>query len=47
VNVASKLSRRDFLKTTALVGSGLVIGFAVPGAGRFALAQPQVAAAAV
>ena len=32
-------SRRDFLKTTAVVSGGLVIAFVVPGAGRFALAQ--------
>ncbi|MBC7989868.1 MAG: xanthine dehydrogenase family protein molybdopterin-binding subunit [Luteimonas sp.] len=46
MNVASKLSRRDFLKTTALAGGGLVIGFAIPGAGRLAMAQQaQVATA--
>src|SRR6266850_5910676 len=39
MNVTSP-SRRDFLKTTAVVSSGLVIAFVVPGAGRFVLAQP-------
>jgi isoquinoline 1-oxidoreductase beta subunit len=29
-------SRRDFLKTSALAGGGLVIGFALPGAARLA-----------
>ena len=46
MNVASKLSRRDFLKTTALAGGGLVIGFAIPGAGRLAMAQQAQAATA-
>jgi isoquinoline 1-oxidoreductase beta subunit len=32
-------SRRDFLKTGAVVSGGLVIAFLVPGAKRFALAQ--------
>jgi isoquinoline 1-oxidoreductase subunit beta len=32
-------SRRDFLKTTALAGGGLVIAFVVPSANRFAFAQ--------
>jgi isoquinoline 1-oxidoreductase beta subunit len=31
-------SRRDFLKTTALAGGGLVIGFTLPMSGRFAQA---------
>src|SRR5688500_6594614 len=39
VNAASKLSRGSFLKTSALAGGGLVIGFAVPVAKRFAIAQ--------
>ena len=38
-------SRRKFLKTSALVGGGLVIGFVIPGARRFAAAQPTAAAA--
>jgi len=33
-------SRRDFLKTAALATGGLVIGFAVPGPGGSAFAQP-------
>ncbi len=36
---ASTLTRRDVLKASALLG-GLVIAFVVPGARRFALAQP-------
>jgi isoquinoline 1-oxidoreductase subunit beta len=32
-------SRRDFLKTSALAGGGLVIAFVVPSANRFAFAQ--------
>lgn len=39
MNLASKFSRRDFLRTGALAGGGLVVAFAVPGAGRFAMAQ--------
>jgi isoquinoline 1-oxidoreductase beta subunit len=46
VSVASKVSRRDFLKSTTLAGGGLVIGFAIPGAGRFAQAQRAQATAA-
>ena len=46
MNAASKLSRRSFLKTSALAGGGLVIGFAVPVAARMALAQQAQAAAA-
>src|SRR5947209_17245738 len=34
-------SRREFLKTSALISGGLVIGFVVPGAKRFAGAQRQ------
>ncbi len=34
-------SRREFLKTSALISGGLVIGFVVPGAKRFAVAQPR------
>ena len=33
--------RRDFLKTSALAGGGLVIGFTLPGAARFAQAAPE------
>jgi isoquinoline 1-oxidoreductase beta subunit len=39
MSYATNPSRRDFLKTTAVVSGGLVIAFVVPGAGRFALAQ--------
>lgn len=38
-------TRREFLKTGALVSGGLVIAFAVPGARRFAAAQPARASA--
>jgi isoquinoline 1-oxidoreductase beta subunit len=38
-------SRREFLKTTAIVSGGLVIAFVVPGGGRFALAQPAPSSA--
>ena len=38
--VASEgMSRRGFLKAAAVVGGGLVLGFVVPGADRFAMAQ--------
>jgi Aerobic-type carbon monoxide dehydrogenase, large subunit CoxL/CutL homologs len=40
MNDIASLSRRDFLKTSVLVTGGLVIAFVVPGAKRFALAQP-------
>ncbi|HEX2531887.1 MAG TPA: xanthine dehydrogenase family protein molybdopterin-binding subunit [Burkholderiaceae bacterium] len=33
------MSRRSFLKVTGIAGGGLVLGFFVPGAGRFADAQ--------
>lgn len=39
----SPVSRRDFLKTSAITGGGLVIAFVVPGAGRFAFAQAAAA----
>ncbi|RZI42356.1 xanthine dehydrogenase family protein molybdopterin-binding subunit [Herbaspirillum sp. HC18] len=35
------MSRRSFLKAAGTMGGGLVIGFMVPGAGRFARAQPD------
>ncbi|WP_373990405.1 molybdopterin cofactor-binding domain-containing protein [Duganella sp. BuS-21] len=35
----SGLSRRSFMKTGAVAGGGLVLGFFLPGAGRFANAQ--------
>ncbi|HKW39575.1 MAG TPA: xanthine dehydrogenase family protein molybdopterin-binding subunit [Burkholderiales bacterium] len=37
-------SRRDFLKTSALAGGGLVIGFALPGAARLAQAAGKESA---
>jgi isoquinoline 1-oxidoreductase beta subunit len=40
----SNVSRRDFLKTSAITTGGLVIAFVVPGAGRFAFAQAAPAA---
>jgi isoquinoline 1-oxidoreductase subunit beta len=39
-------SRRNFLRSSAVAGGALVIGFMVPGANRFALAQGEAAAAA-
>lgn len=36
---SASTTRRDFLKTGAVVGGGLVIGFLVPAANRFARAQ--------
>ncbi len=36
---AVNVSRRDFIKTSAVAGGGLVIAFVVPGASRFAFAQ--------
>ncbi|MCR6686678.1 xanthine dehydrogenase family protein molybdopterin-binding subunit [Pseudoxanthomonas sp.] len=38
-------SRRDFLRAAALAGGGLMIGFVVPGARRYAMAQESAAAA--
>lgn len=46
MNAVLNPSRRDFLKAGAVVGSGLVIAFVVPGARRFAMAQEAGAAAA-
>ena len=40
---SSKVSRREFLETTAAAGAGLVIGFHLPAGGRFA-AAPAAAA---
>ncbi|NEX61243.1 xanthine dehydrogenase family protein molybdopterin-binding subunit [Noviherbaspirillum galbum] len=41
------VSRRDFIKAAGVVGGGLVIGFVVPGAQRFARAQAQQAPSAL
>jgi isoquinoline 1-oxidoreductase beta subunit len=46
VNTLDAPSRRRFLKSGALIGGGLVVGFVVPGAKRFAAAAPAAAAAA-
>lgn len=43
---ATQLTRRGFLKASALAGGGLVLAFAVPGMRRFAHAQDATAAAA-
>lgn len=45
MSAATRTSRRNFLKAGAVVGGGLVIGFVIPGAKRFAFAQPEAAAA--
>ncbi|HET6782212.1 MAG TPA: twin-arginine translocation signal domain-containing protein, partial [Pseudoxanthomonas sp.] len=45
MNAETSNSRRQFLKASALVGGGLVIGFVVPAAKRLAFAQPAAAAA--
>jgi isoquinoline 1-oxidoreductase beta subunit len=44
--VKAVLTRRGFLKTSAAAGSGLVLGFLVPGAHRFATGQEGAAASA-
>jgi isoquinoline 1-oxidoreductase beta subunit len=44
MDTIADLSRREFLKTSALVAGGLVIAFVVPGAKRFAQAAPPPAA---
>jgi isoquinoline 1-oxidoreductase beta subunit len=41
--VQDGMSRRSFLKVTGVAGGGLVLGFFVPGAGRFAQAQSEKA----
>jgi isoquinoline 1-oxidoreductase beta subunit len=45
MNVVSPSSRRSFLKASAVIGGGLVIGFTVPGARRLAHAQDAAASA--
>ncbi|GAB3104639.1 xanthine dehydrogenase family protein molybdopterin-binding subunit [Lysobacter terrae] len=44
--VPRKLSRRDFLKTGAVMGGGLVVAFVIPGAHRLASAASMPTAAA-
>ena len=46
MNLELKSSRRGFLRSTALVGGGLVVAIAVPGARRFAWAQEAQPASA-
>ncbi|TNJ33953.1 xanthine dehydrogenase family protein molybdopterin-binding subunit [Arenimonas terrae] len=46
MNAENTLSRRKFLKASALIGGGLVVAFVVPGAKRFAFAQEPAAASA-
>lgn len=46
MNAVRNPSRRDFLKTGAIVGGGLVVAFVVPWAGRFASAQQAATTAA-
>lgn len=45
MNTLDAPSRRRFLKSGATIGGGLVVGFLVPGAKRFAQAAPAAAAA--
>jgi isoquinoline 1-oxidoreductase subunit beta len=45
VNAVTNTSRRNFLKSGAVIGGGLVVAFVVPGARRFAHAQTAAAAA--
>jgi isoquinoline 1-oxidoreductase beta subunit len=40
------VSRRGFMKAAAVAGGGLVLGFVIPGAGRFANAQAKAAPSA-
>jgi isoquinoline 1-oxidoreductase beta subunit len=47
VNAVISSSRRNFLKTSAAVGGGLVLGFLVPATRRFAQAQAEAASAPV
>src|SRR2546428_1864500 len=39
MSAGPRLSRREFLKTSARVSGGLVVGFVLPGIGRFAAVQ--------
>src|SRR5918996_5664992 len=40
MKLVANVSRRQFLETSAITTGGLVIAFIIPGAKRFALAQP-------
>ncbi|QSX73942.1 xanthine dehydrogenase family protein molybdopterin-binding subunit [Lysobacter arenosi] len=46
MNAAMQASRRRFLKAGAAAGAGLVVAFVIPGASRFAMAQPEAGAVA-
>ncbi len=46
MNASPTFSRRDFLRTGAVLGGGLVVAFVIPGARRIALAAPAGTAAA-
>src|SRR5688572_15994123 len=46
MNAAMQASRRRFLKAGAAAGAGLVVAFIIPGANRFAMAQPEAGAVA-
>jgi len=41
MSAIANASRRDFLKTSALAGGGLLVGFVLPGAARFAQAASE------
>lgn len=45
MNAIPNPSRRHFLKTSAVIGGGLVVAFVIPGAKRFASAAPAAAGA--
>lgn len=45
MNAIPNPSRRHFLKTSAVIGGGLVVAFVIPGARRFASAAPAAAGA--
>jgi isoquinoline 1-oxidoreductase subunit beta len=45
-HAGSGISRRGFIKAGAVAGGGLVLGFFIPGAGRFALAAGEKAPSA-
>ena len=45
--MSATLTRRGFLKASAVAGGGLVLGFVVPGANRFAAALEDIRAVAL